>query len=122
MTEKRYTRAEANELLPYLAPTLVELRDKYGRAAQIRARITSIAAGNGWSHKRDQWERTLARVAELLERLEQWEIELRDIATGLVDFPAVVDGRRAWLCWRLGEPSVAYWHPHGEGYAGRRPL
>jgi hypothetical protein len=47
---------------------------------------------------------------------------LKDWRTGLVDFPGVHHGRRVWFCWRLGEPTVAYWHDLDEGYAGRRPI
>lgn len=122
MPRKHYTREEANELLPHLAPALVELRSKFEEAAEIRVKVAGAAAKNGWSRDRDKWSKTLERVNELLERLKGWEIELRDIATGLVDFPTIVDGREAWLCWRLGEPEVAHWHPPGEGFAGRRRL
>lgn len=122
MPEKSYTVAEANELLPHLAPTLVELREKSEEATRIRETVARVAAGDGWSHKRERWARTLARVAELVERLEQWNIVLRDVATGLVDFPAVIGDEEAYLCWRLGEVEVAYWHPRDEGFAGRRPL
>lgn len=119
---KRYTRAEANALLPELAPTLVELRERFEQAAMARAEIERAAAGNGWSAKRERWRRTIARVEELLERLQEWGIVLRDVEQGLVDFPAVVDGAEAFLCWRLGEPEVRYWHLPDEGFAGRRPL
>ena len=122
MADKRYTQAEANSLLPYLAPTLVELREKFEAAAQIRQAVAAAAAANGGSHDRDDWSRTLARVAELLERIQEWEIEVRDISQGLADFPATIDGQDAWLCWRLGETEVAYWHPRDTGFANRRPL
>ena len=120
--EKLYTVEEANELLPHLAPTLVELREKFEEAARVREAVAHAALGNGWSEKRDSWSRTLARVQELIERLQDWEIELRDISTGLVDFPSVIDGQDAYLCWRLGEPEVAYWHGREDGFPGRRPL
>ena len=124
MTEERksYTVAEANELLPYLAPTLVELREKSEEAARIRDAVAVAAAGNGGSAKREKWSLLLARVAELVERLEEWQVELRDLPQGLIDFPTVVDGVEGFLCWRLGEPDVAYWHPRDTGFAGRRPL
>lgn len=122
MSEKLYTREEANALLPYLAPTLVELREKSEQAAQIRESVTLSAATNGGSIKRERWSRTLARVGELLQRLQDWELQLRDPGTGLVDFPAEIDGQEAWICWRLGEPEVGYWHPRSEGFGGRRPL
>ncbi len=119
---KLYSIDEANALLPYLAPTLVELRERYEEAMRIRAAVAKAAAGNGWSGERDEWSETLARVAELLGRLQEWEIELRDVAMGLVDFPAIVEGEEAYLCWRLGEETVSYWHSRGEGFASRRPL
>ena len=122
MTSKLYTLEEANALLPYLAPTLVELREKSEQAAQIRNNVTQAAATNGGSEKRERWSRTLERVGELIERVQEWELQLRDIGTGLVDFPALVQGEEAWLCWRLGEPEVAYWHPKDAGISERKPL
>ncbi len=54
--------------------------------------------------------------------LDERDIVLRDIETGLLDFPALVAGRQVWLCWRLGEARVEYWHGTDEGFDGRRPL
>ena len=121
MSDKRYSVDEANALLPYLAPTLVELREKFEASEKIRSIVSQAAATNGGSTERDKWSRTMARVAELLERLEEWEIALRDVATGLVDFPTTMEGADAWLCWRLGEPEVGFWHSD-DGFAGRRPI
>lgn len=119
---KRYTLEEANALLDHLAPLLVELREKLEQATAIRETVTQAAASNGGSHQREEWSRTLARVDELVDRLAEWEIVLRDVSTGLVDFPTVIDGRDAYLCWRLGEPEIAYWHSPDDGFQGRRPL
>jgi hypothetical protein len=122
MAELRYSVDEANELLPYLAPTLIELRDKFEEAAEIRVAIVRSSATNGGSKERERWNEFLARVAELLDRLREWEVVLRDISTGLVDFPAVVNGQDAFLCWKLGEPEVSFWHSPDDGFQGRRPL
>jgi len=54
--------------------------------------------------------------------LDERDIVLRDIATGLLDFPALAAGRQVWLCWRLGEDRVEYWHGTDVGFDGRRPL
>jgi hypothetical protein len=54
--------------------------------------------------------------------LDERSIVLRDISTGLLDFPALASGRQVWLCWRLGEDSIGHWHGHDEGFAGRQPL
>ena len=122
MTERVFSVEEANALLPYLAPALVELREKVEQATEIKVRITRAATGNGWSADRDRWDRTLARVAELMGRLEEWGVELKDVSTGLVDFPTTREGRAAYLCWRLGEPEIAHWHFVEDGFPGRRPL
>jgi hypothetical protein len=54
--------------------------------------------------------------------VDSWGIVLREIQTGLVDFPALVAGRQVWLCWRLGEDEVGWWHELSEGFGGRRRL
>ena len=59
-----------------------------------------------------------AAVAQLIA----WDITLRDIQTGLIDFPALVSGRQVCLCWRLGEDSVEWWHELSSGFAGRRRI
>ncbi len=55
-------------------------------------------------------------------RLDEWGITLRDIESGLIDFPALVNGRQVWLCWRLGEDEVDWWHELEAGFGGRRRL
>ena len=55
-------------------------------------------------------------------RIDGWGIQLRDIETGLVDFPALVAGRPVWLCWRLDEAVVGWWHEASEGFDARRRI
>jgi len=117
-----YTVATANALLPYLAPTLVELREKFEAAEKIREAMVRAASGNGRSRRRDEERNTMERVAELMKRIDAWDLLLRDVSTGLVDFPSEIDGQQAFLCWRLGEAEVAYWHSPDDGFQGRRPL
>lgn len=65
----------------------------------------------------------VARDIDTFEReLEELGIVLKDRRLGLIDFPGEIDGRKVWLCWRLGEPAVQYWHDLESGYAGRQPL
>jgi hypothetical protein len=63
----------------------------------------------------DQMQAGVARIDEL-------GITLREIETGLIDFPALVTGRQIWLCWRLGEDDVEWWHELGDGFGGRQAL
>jgi hypothetical protein len=69
-------------------------------------------------------ERAGASVVVTLgfEQLERLDIVVRDLERGLVDFPAVIDGREVYLCWLLDEPQVTHWHAIESGFAGRRPL
>jgi hypothetical protein len=67
--------------------------------------------------------RQLAEEISTFEaELEKLGIQLKDRRTGLIDFPSELEGRRVLLCWRLGEPSVQFWHDEHAGFAGRRPL
>ena len=59
-----------------------------------------------------------AGVARLVER----DVSLREIETGLIDFPALANGRQIWLCWRLGEGNIEWWHELSDGFGGRTPL
>jgi hypothetical protein len=77
-----------------------------GEAARLRLRIQGVV---------DQMQASVARI-------DGWGITLRDIDTGLIDFPALVTGRQIWLCWRLGEGDVDWWHELNVGFAGRRHL
>lgn len=63
----------------------------------------------------DQMQAGVARIDEL-------GITLREIETGLIDFPALASGRQIWLCWRLGEKEVGWWHELGDGFSARRAL
>jgi hypothetical protein len=63
----------------------------------------------------DQMQASVARI-------DAWGITLRDIESGLIDFPALASGRQIWLCWRLGEDGVDWWHRIDEGFASRRRL
>ena len=61
------------------------------------------------------------RLGGEVKKLEEMGCVLRDMRIGLVDFPAVRLGERVWLCWKLGEDRVSFWHTRHEGYSGRKP-
>ncbi len=71
-------------------------------------------------------ERKIERIARDLDgfqaEVEAIGIQLKDRRTGLIDFPSELDGRPVLLCWRLGEPTVQFWHDANSGFAGRQPL
>jgi hypothetical protein len=63
-----------------------------------------------------------ARIEGYLRELEDLGLEVRDLELGLVDFPTILRGEPAYLCWKHDEPEVAFWHPAGKGFADRTPL
>ena len=80
--------------------------DRVEEARLIHLRIQGVV---------DQMQASVAR-------LDSWSITLRDIDTGLIDFPALAGGRQIWLCWRLGEGPIDWWHGVDDGFAGRRRI
>jgi len=122
--ERHFTRAEANALLPQLTAMLDRLRDAKDNLTDSEAHeaLSEAAPSNGGGDEGKQVGVAFLEVRGLLETIEQSGIVLRDIDRGLVDFPALMDGREIYLCWELGEDDVAYWHELETGYGGREPL
>jgi hypothetical protein len=98
-------------------------------AAERRARLTARIAGNGGDldpqepgELDEQFQRESHAVTQAAEQLERLGVLVKDLDTGLVDFPALNEGEEVLLCWQLGEDEVAHWHGVDEGFAGRKPL
>lgn len=141
-----YSIDDANALLPELASVIERLRGQRDELVDLRQafeeRQVEVHGGPGGEApesdpesdpdpERDDPElrRLRLRMRGIVDQmsadvvwLDQRSIVLRDIATGLLDFPALVSGREVWLCWRSGEPGIGFWHGQDEGFAGRRPL
>ncbi len=120
--EATFTIEEANTLLPDLRGRLERIRwarqEVLGASVRIRGRV---AADGGGHDGREYWEAIDVLRSEV-EHVSGQGIILRDPETGLIDFPAELDGRRVYLCWRLGEDRVSFWHDLDTGFIGRRPL
>jgi hypothetical protein len=122
--DRHFTREEAEALLPVLAPLLEELRAAKDSLTDAEAHsvLAEASAGNGGGTEGRQVGEAFLRVRGMLGELTERGIVVRDIDRGLVDFPAILDDGEAYLCWRLGEDGIGYWHSLDEGFAGRRPL
>jgi hypothetical protein len=126
-----YSIAEANAKLPELTTLLEEMRAQAQQLAAVQSKVaetTQKIKGNGYHNPSEDSivsglaERIEEQLQEGIGKLARWEIELKDLATGLIDFPALRDGETVYLCWQLGEPEVAFWHETTTGFAGRQPL
>ena len=123
-----FTVEEANALLPELRELLVELRravEEHDAVAPEAREARAKIRGNGHGVAEEPLARQEAsheEIRRLVGRVQELGIELKDPRSGLVDFPSLREGRTVYLCWRLEEPAVAYWHPVETGFAGRQPL
>ena len=116
---KTWTVEEANAALPRVRALLERMRALVAASARATQAAEDRAAGNGQTPA----TRPDGELVAAVESLDEDGIVLRDLDTGLVDFPArLADGREYLLCWVLGEPEVAWWHWPDTGFAGRRPL
>lgn len=126
-----FTRERAEALLPQVEPLLREIQALRLAAAELAARLLARrekVAGNGHlpqddqRQTRDELDGINERIAARLEEIQARGILVKDLDSGLIDFPTLRDGREVYLCWKLGEDRVRWWHPIETGFAGRQPL
>lgn len=132
MTERYFTVAEANALLKQVRPLveqMVEYRRELGAALEQRERLGEVTGSNGGGfHPRvpGRVDTSVNEAADgikrCVEELTALGIQVKDIDTGLVDYPSWRDDEEVLLCWRLGEGEIAWWHTLDGGFAGRQPL
>ena len=120
--ERLFTVEEANAVLPDLRATLGAMRDARAVVMRSAERVRKAVRGNGGGTESSEYSDALDLLKRETERLSADGIILRDIESGLIDFPAERDGRRVFLCWKVGEDEVGFWHPMDTGFSGRRPL
>jgi len=124
-----YSIDDANAALPDVGRILEDLRDQRDELIRLRDLVTA-AQVDGPAGTTTADTRTLRlRMQFLIDqmqagvtRLVEQDVTLREIGTGLIDFPALVNGRQVWLCWRLGEGDIGWWHELGDGFADRSRL
>ena len=120
--ERRFTPAEANAALPGLRQVLPRLREARRTLIASSRRISEAVAADGGGVAGSDWFEAQQILKEDVIALAEAGILLRDPETGLVDFPAEREGREVYLCWRLGEDDVAWFHEVTTGFSGRQPL
>jgi hypothetical protein len=122
--DRHFTVEQANEALESVRPLLQRLRDARDLLTdeEAHAALTDAAPTNGGGESGTQVGEAFLEVRRLLLALQEAGLVVRDIERGLIDFPAILDGREVYLCWELGEEEVAYWHDLEGGFGGREPL
>ncbi len=122
--DRHFSVAEANAAIAWVTPRIEAIREARDRLAEPDAHsaLAESAPANGGGEEGRQVGEAFRDVRRLLVDLQATGIVLRDLDRGLVDFPALRDGREVYLCWELGEDRVAYWHEIEGGFTGRQPL
>jgi hypothetical protein len=119
---RRFTLEEAEAALPDLREALQRMREARQTLLRTAERVQEIVAGNGGGPDGSAYREAAETLRAEVERIGAMGVILRDVESGLVDFPSERDGREVFLCWQLGEDHVGFWHPPETGIAGRKPL
>ncbi len=130
---KTFTLEEAQSLLPTVEALLDSATQAQAEALRLAEKMAALkvrifhsgglavdvaAAYRDASELATQKE----KAAEVLEELSSIGVQVKDLKTGLLDFPCSVDGEVVLLCWKKGESQIAYWHTVDAGFAGRQKV
>ena len=123
--DRLFTLAEANSLLPQLEDCMEAVQR--GKAILMRtkkeiARASANASFGGGSPSGPHYIGALEQVGRHLHTVQEMGVLVKDIDIGLCDFPFMKDGRVVYLCWKLGEPDVRWWHEIDSGYSARQAI
>jgi hypothetical protein len=133
VSERAFTLVEAQALLDERVREMAErMVSDRARSRDLEARwnavVIAIGSNGGNLRKaevgelREQLQDSHRELRKLLADLDELGVQVKDMDSGLIDFPAVIDGQDALLCWQVGEHRIEFWHTPEDGFAGRRPL
>ncbi len=124
---KLFSPEKANALIPVLAPLIEEL---WGKRRELAIKLlendpalrASRQAGAERARSPRRFTELKAEIVRLINRIESHGCVVKDLDLGLLDFPAVREGRPIYLCWKAGEAHIMHWHGTDESFADRKPL
>ena len=130
---KTFTLDEAQSLLPVLESLLKRAIEGKGAAEQVEASLSELSRriylSGGMrvnlaevTEQRTAMESHLQRVRESIAEIDSIGVQVKDLDTGLLDFPFRLDEEIVLLCWRMGETAIEHWHTVDSGFQGRQPV
>lgn len=125
MDEHLYSVSEANALLPYIRTLVASMLGAREAILSLQPELWSVvqaAVFNGGSKSASEVTRYILTIQDAIRKLQSLNIIVKDVNTGLIDFPAERDGQLIYLCWLYDEPSVQFWHDVDTGFAGRQRI
>ncbi len=122
--ERHYTVAQANAAIDWVRERIERMRVAREQLGDedARAALMEAAPGNGGGEPGTVVSEAFLQLRAALAQLQEAEVVLRDLDRGLLDFPALRDGREVYLCLEDGEDEIGYWHDLETGFGGREPL
>ena len=128
-----FTLDQARAMLPAVSRDIREAVQAKSRYAAAEGDIQDLAQRimlrgglavdvhtvEGWKTQRENSANTLRRA---MERIEEAGVLVKDLDTGLIDFPCLYRGTEVYLCWRMDETAIEYWHGTTEGFGGRKKI
>jgi len=122
--KQHYTRDQARALLPQIRQWLKQLSALRRKLSECDQRLASLTAGGNdvGGETVNRWVRVAADVKATLAEFQRREIQIKELDRGLIDFPAILNGREVFLCWEQDEDDIEFWHDLESGYAGRERL
>jgi hypothetical protein len=120
-----FTLQEANETLNFIRPLMEDVQQIHRRvlASQPEAWPAIVkSAGNGGNRALSELVPDFEKFDALVHQILETGVSIKDVNLGLLDFPALRDGREVYLCWQYGEGEIAFWHEIEAGFAGRQPI
>lgn len=117
---RHFTLEQANRALPLVSRIVRDIVNTHELATQLQGKMEE-ASGKDFTGIRQQLDSAVDKLQDYVTELETIGVELKDYETGLIDFPGRHQGRDVYLCWKLGEEKIGYWHELHTGFAGRQP-
>lgn len=133
MSTRHFTPAEVDALISQLSGIVERAMQRHREAMalqqhlrdeQERIRISggALLDRSDWKARAERLDGLAIEVRDALQQIAALGGVTKDLETGLVDFPGLIEGETVNLCWRFGETAVRFWHRLDEGYAKRKPL
>jgi hypothetical protein len=130
---KTFTIDEAQSLLPLLESLLKRVIESKLAAKEVESQLAELSrriylAGGmrvdvaEVGRQRTEMESHLQRVRECIAEIDAIGVQVKDVDTGLLDFPCRMDDQIVLLCWRMGETTIEHWHTIEDGFQGRKPV
>ena len=125
-TYPRYFSLEqADQLLEVITPLVTEMLSVRNKILKLQPKLETVlnkAINNGGSLISGEALHAFETLKDVINKIQQYDVFVKDVNSGLIDFPSIRDGEVVFLCWQYGEKQIEYWHELEDGFQGRKPV